>query len=391
MTREAIRGWYLVHKWTSLVCTLFLLILCLTGLPLIFHDEIDAAFGEPAVAGPPSAGEGAGLVPLDRLVAATLAARPREVPLYMGFSNDGPITTVTTGPTPAADTGAMTMRTLDRATGRTASSEGFGADQGAMALLLQVHIDLLAGRAGMYFLGAMGALFVVALVSGMVLYAPFMRKLDFGTLRVRRSRRLAWLDAHNLVGIAALAWMTVVGVTGVINTLATPIQQGWQAGELAQMTRAYVDRPALPPSRYASLDRAMRSARAAMPGMNPQFVAFPGTAFSSRHHYAIFFQGATPLTQNLLSVALVDAETGALTEARAMPWTVRALSLSRPLHFGDYGGLPMKLLWAALDLFTILVLGSGVYLWLGRRRAPLSARLRELESGGRVAAPVPAE
>jgi uncharacterized iron-regulated membrane protein len=298
---------------------------------------------------------------------------------------------VTTGPTPAADADQMTMRTLDRVTGATAASTGFGADQGVMALLLQIHIDMLAGRWGMYFLGAMGALFVVALVSGAVLYAPFMRKLDFGTMRTGRSRRLAWLDAHNLVGIAALAWMTVVGTTGIINTLATPIQQAWQAGELAEMTRADAGRSALPPRRYTSLDKAMLAARAAFPGMNPQFVAFPGTAFSSRHHYAIFFQGATPLTQHLLSVALVDAETGALTDARAMPWYVRALSLSRPLHFGDYGGLPMKLLWAALDLFTILVLGSGLVLWLGRRRAPLAARLRELESGGRIAAPVPAE
>lgn len=391
MTRGAIRGWYLVHKWTSLVCTLFLLILCLTGLPLIFHDEIDAALGERKLPGPASASDAPGLVPLDRLLATTLSARRGEVPLYMGFSNDGPVTTVTTGPMPAAEANAMTMRTLDRTTGRTAASTGFGADQGVMALLLQIHIDLLAGRAGMYFLGAMGALFVVALVSGAVLYAPFMRKLDFGTMRTGRSRRLAWLDTHNFVGIAALAWMAVVGVTGVINTLATPIQQAWQAGELADMTRAYAGRPALPPTRYGSLDHAMYAARAAFPGMNPQFVAFPGTAFSSRHHYAVFFQGATPLTQNLLSVALVDAETGVVTDARAMPWTVRALSLSRPLHFGDYAGLPMKLLWAALDLFAILVLVSGLVLWLGRRRAPLNARLRELESGGRVAAPVPAE
>jgi len=47
------------------------------------------------------------------------------------------------------------------------------------------------------------------------------------------------------------------------------------------------------------------------------------------------------------------------------------LLLSEPLHFGDYGGLPMKILWAALDIITIIVLGSGLYLWLARgRRMP---------------------
>ena len=45
MSRGAIRFWYLVHKWSSLIPAAFLLMLCLTGLPLIFHDEIDAAMG----------------------------------------------------------------------------------------------------------------------------------------------------------------------------------------------------------------------------------------------------------------------------------------------------------------------------------------------------------
>ena len=42
----------------------------------------------------------------------------------------------------------------------------------------------------------------------------------FGTLRTARSRRLKWLDYHNLLGIVALAWMTVVGATGVNSNFA---------------------------------------------------------------------------------------------------------------------------------------------------------------------------
>ena len=132
----------------------------------------------------------------------------------------------------------------------------------------------------------------------------------------------------------------------------------------------------------------MATARKAVPGNNPQFIAFPGGDFSSKHHVAIFFQGATPLTERLLTPALVDAETGEFTDARAMPWYAQALFVSQPLHFGDYGGLPLKLLWAALTIFTIIVLGSGLYLWLGKRRGGTDALVREVESGGTV---VPAE
>lgn len=41
MKRSTIMTWFIVHKWTSLVSTLFLLMLCATGLPLIFHDNIN--------------------------------------------------------------------------------------------------------------------------------------------------------------------------------------------------------------------------------------------------------------------------------------------------------------------------------------------------------------
>jgi uncharacterized iron-regulated membrane protein len=385
MKRGAVRNWYLVHKWTSLICTLFLLMLCITGLPLIFHDEIDAALGHaPAegMVGRGSSGTGPGLLPLDTMLTKALKARPGEVPLFMAFDNDRPLMTITTGPRPDAGAGEMTIQMFDRSTGR---SHGRENDGGITAFLLRLHTDMFLGLPGELLLGGMGLLFVVAIVSGVVLYAPFMRKLDFGTLRVSRSARLKWLDYHNLLGIVAMAWMIVVGATGVINALATPIMRVWQTSELAEMTRAYAGKPALPPSRYGSLDAAMAKARAARPGSNPQFIAFPGGRFSSKHHYAVFLQGDTPLTERLLTPALIDAETGRLTDVRPMPWYTRALSLSQPLHFGDYGQLPLKLLWAVLDLFTLHVLGTGLYLWLGKRRTPLDARVREVETGGLAA------
>jgi uncharacterized iron-regulated membrane protein len=381
LTKGAIRLWFFVHKWSSLVCTAFLLMLCLTGLPLIFHDEIDylteeqPEFGMPGVG---SSGNAEGLLSLDEMMRRALANRPGEVPVFMAFDNDQPSMTVTTAPRPDSPAAEMTIQSFDRSTGQqigmVAESEG-----GVMHFLLQLHTDMFLGLPGMLFLGAMGVLFTAALVSGVVLYAPFMRKLDFGTLRVSRSARVRWLDYHNLLGIVALAWMLVVGLTGVINALAVPIEDLWQANELADMTREYNGRDALPPARYGSLDLAMARAREVLPGNNPQFIAFPGGTFSSKHHYAVFFQGDTPLTERLLTPALIDAETGEFTDARAMPWYYQALSLSRPLHFGDYGGLPLKVLWAALTLFTIIVLGTGLYLWLAKGSASTAAHLRRIE------------
>lgn len=388
MTSSTIRVWYLVHKWTSLICTIFLLMLCVTGLPLIFHDEIDRLSGDTLQFGMPGVGSSSnapGLLPLDVMMTKALAARPGEVPLFMAFDNDQPSMTITTGPRPDAPGSQMTIQLFDRSTGKALGKED---DSGVMHFLLQLHTDMFLGLPGMLFLGAMGVLFVAGLVSGVVLYAPFMRKLTFGTLRTSRSARLKWLDYHNLLGIVALAWMVVVGITGVINTLEDPINKVWRQSELADMTRDYAGKEALSPARYGSLDKAMAEARKVLPGNNPQFIGFPGGSFSSKQHYAVFFQGDTPLTERLLTPALIDAETGAFTVARSMPWYNKALSLSRPLHFGDYGGLPLKILWAVLDLFTIVILVTGLYLWLGKRRASSADHAREVETGGIV---VPAE
>lgn len=153
----------------------------------------------------------------------------------------------------------------------------------------------------MLFLGAMGFLFVLALISGTVLSAPFMRRLPFGTLRERRRARVRTLDRHNLVGIVALGWMLVVGATGVINALADPVTESWQNGELAAMTARYAGEVPLAPAQYGSLDAVMAAAQAALPDRSPQFIGFPGGAWSTGHHYAIFFQGNRPLTSHLLT------------------------------------------------------------------------------------------
>ena len=381
MTKGTIRLWYLVHKWSSIVCTAFLLMLCVTGLPLIFHDEIDELIGgtpEYGMPGVGSSGEAEGLLPLDEMLRRALVNRPGEVPVFMAFDNAQPSLTVTTAPRPDSPASDMTIQLFDRSTGKQIGVEA-ERDGGVMQFLLQLHTDMFLGLPGMLLLAAMGVLFTAALISGVVLYAPFMRKLDFGTLRVSRSPKLKWLDYHNLLGIVALAWMLVVGVTGVINALSTPINQLWQMRELADMTRGYEGREALDPARYGSIDRAMARAREVLPGNNPQFIAFPGGSFSSKHHYAVFFQGDTPLTERLLTPALIDAETSTFTDARPMPWYYQALALSRPLHFGDYGALPLKILWAALTLFTMIVLGSGLYLWLAKGRVTSSAELRDIE------------
>ena len=75
-----IRLWYLIHKWTSLVCTIFLLMLCITGLPLIFHEEIDHLMGEVEA---PEMAAGTPDASLDRVAEAAHRQRPGDIIRFM--------------------------------------------------------------------------------------------------------------------------------------------------------------------------------------------------------------------------------------------------------------------------------------------------------------------
>lgn len=376
-THDTFKTWYLVHKWTSLVCTAFLLLLCLTGLPLIFSHEIAHWLGdrvEPSEI-PGFSASGRPMASLDPMVEMAKARRPGEFVRFVSQPRDMPDAwNVSMGLTPDAIESSANL-TFDARTGALLLDRTSG--QGVMHVLTKLHVDLFAGLPGTLFLNFMGLLFVTSIVSGVVVYGPHMSKLSFGTVRRERGLRLKWLDLHNLLGIVTLCWVLVVGITGVINTLARPTFSYWQSTELKAMTAPWRGKPA--PTTFASLDRAVQTARTAEPTLKPAFVAFPGTPRAGNHHYVVFMRGDTPLTLRLIKPVLIDAQTGEFTDKRDMPWYVTALRVSQPLHFGDYGGLPLQIIWAVLDLITIVVLGSGLYLWWVRRKISIKSRITEIE------------
>ncbi|WP_439852420.1 PepSY-associated TM helix domain-containing protein [Pseudomonas syringae] len=367
MKSQTVRRWSIVHTWSSLICTLFLLMLAITGLPLIFHHEIDHLLGDA-----PHYREMPADTPrldLEQLARAAEAHRPGEVMQYFGWDDEDPngvmaITAATAGTEPnSSHTFALDARTGE-------ALEMPSANGGFMMVMLRLHVDMYAELPGKLLLAFMGLLFVVAIVSGTVLYSPFMRKLEFAQVRVNKSRRTRWLDLHNLIGVVTLTWALVVGVTGVISACADLLIASWRNDALATMIAPYKDAPPL--TLRAPATRLLEIAESAAPGMQADFIAFPGTRFSSEHHYAVFLKGNTHLTAHLATPVLIDAQTLQVTAVVERPWYMDALGMSQPLHFGDYGGMPMKILWAVLDLLTIIVLGSGVYLWWVRRRTARS-------------------
>lgn len=372
MKASTVRLWYRLHKWSSLICTAFLLMACLTGLPLIFHDELNDLLDHHVK--PAETPAGALNASVDAMVAQAQKLMPNLHPYSIGWDDDEPRVFVVMTPSPKPASRDFHSIAFDQHTGKML--ETLHPARGLVATLLLLHSQLFLGLTGELVMGAMALSFVLSLGSGALVYGPFMRHLKFGTYRQGAPRRTQWFDLHNLLGIVTLAWALVVGATGVMNTLSTPLFGIWRMQVLPPLLAPFHGKPA--PTEFRSVDEAVARTSAALPGMRISSVLYPNPIIASPRHYVLFAYGTTPLTSRLFSAALVDVETSQITVAKHLPWYLRALELSRPLHFGDYGGLPLKAIWALFDLVLILVLVSGIYLWLSRRRRPIEEELDDL-------------
>lgn len=342
MRGGSLRRWRWIHEWSSLLCTLFLLVLCLTGLPLIFSDEIDGANdGQPSAA----------TASLDPIVASI----PRT-PAFVRIASDEGLIYVGPG-------GGGRPLLYDAQTGRPVHG-GMPKPPGLTGVILALHAELFAGLWGRLFIAAVGLSALLSVVSGILIYAPFAGRRPFGDVRSGRHRRLAWLDRHNVMGIASALWLLVVTTTGFMNAIERPLFNMWRATISRTLPRPHGEKDVIGPQ------QALLRARSATSGMALETVIFPGGPPGIPGYYLVWGTGTEPLTKRLSAPVAIDAATGAVAGGRElpMPWYLRLLDLSRPLHFGDYGGLPLKILWALLDLVTIVVLGTGVYLWIARHR-----------------------
>ena len=390
-----VRAVHRVHRWTGLASALNLLVLALTGMLLVFHDEIDHALG---TVPPPAAAPAPGAAPAP-LAAIVDAARRREPALAVRYVSADPADPsrvfVTMQPPALRGEAGQRNFVFDAYTG--APLAAIPASGGLTGWLFRLHVELFAGNPGRVYVLLVGVAFLVSLATGILVYAPFARRLGFGVVRPGRAERPArpearrgfWdrralaADVHRLLGPATLVWNLVVAATGVMLMLTTWLLPYYQRTVLAPLVAARSARPAA--ARPVPVDAVVAAARRAYPTARFSFAAFPGSDFAGPGNFLVFMAGTTPLESRLLEPALVDASTGALIAAPPLPWYLNAALLSGPLHFGDYGGAPLKVVWVLFGGVTVALTGSGVYLSLAR---VLARRPRRSARG--AAAPAPA-
>lgn len=353
-----------LHRWSSLIATPFFFVLCVTGTILIFHHEIEELLGTLPEVTIPTDAKPAAIAPM---VAIAQEKYPESKPMYVFWDPDAP-ERVAIGMGPA---GAMKFDEVHPAffnayTGEFLKSVDFSRT--LTGFMLTLHANWFLDLPGQLFGGVIALLVLLSLLSGLVVYAPYVKRIVFGAVRGRPGSRLKQLDLHNLIGVVVLGWAFVVSLTGVFLALASIAIQVWANTELKEMAAKTTPATQAAASGPASVDTVIAAARAALPHRELRFMTFPGTELSGDRHYNALLYGTSGYDDKLFEIVMIEAATGTITDIRPAPWYLKVIMLSEPLHFGDYGGLPLQLLWFACTWLTMFIVGNGAWLWWTRRR-----------------------
>lgn len=236
----------------------------------------------------------------------------------------------------------------------------------AQRILRDVHRYLLYPVVGIYIVGLFGFILLGSTISSLFVYKKWWR--GFFTLRVYKGRRIFWGDFHKLIGIWSLWFLLLMGLTGSWYLVEAGIRDF--AGINIQMERPRVDAAYLegigPAPHIVSINHVLDIVKKEMPSMSVRTISLPVKAGDS-----YFVSGATTSwwvrdRANHLVINPFNGEVLQKQVAEDQAALNYWVDMADPLHFGNFGGLVVKLVWFLFGLSLPIMSATGTWLWIRR-------------------------
>ncbi|GAB3204558.1 PepSY domain-containing protein [Pontibacter aydingkolensis] len=241
-----------------------------------------------------------------------------------------------------------TLATIDR------------ADKRLVHVLLDLHYNLLSGTPGKIIVLLGGLCLIVLSITGFLLYrTSILKVLLFKQLVSFKSRRSFFSSLHRVVGVWSLIFNLFISITGtwiaytIVEYALSPA-----ATAVAEVQPAAV-----------SVDEVIRKVKADHPKFEINYLRFAGGNLSvlGRHQEDPAYYG---FTYSNIQVDLSTGEVKSVNMLRDQPWHKRLLAILKPLHFGDYAGIWVKLLYSFFGLLPGILAISGFVIWRLRKIKP---------------------
>lgn len=365
------RFWYKIHKWISVVCAAFFLLLCLTGLPLLFKAEIQQANQlQPQPMHMTNTDYGTVWDHLPEGAAAVAQQYPgkdiKSVSLMHGQMMFRVQDKKDAAPVRARMGMGGEQLAYDVQSGTLAGPRSGVKSQAVssfMHTMHRLHMYFGLGSPGMIFLGLMCFLSFLAVVSGIILYKPFMKRESFGAIN-GRSAASKWFSWHKFLGISTGLWTAFMCLSGVMIVVFS-LSYG-----------AYIDQSKaesvshIPPHAQTKNVGIMQAVDLVQGQFDDKYIVsidLPDKANSDQ--YVFYLADARPQPADYMGqMVFVNAdESGQLSYfTRHLPLYLPFTAVMLDMHIHNHNLIALKIIWALLDIAAIVMIAAGFAGWYRR-------------------------
>ncbi|MEM1190765.1 MAG: PepSY-associated TM helix domain-containing protein [Pseudomonadota bacterium] len=235
----------------------------------------------------------------------------------------------------------------------------------------------LPNRLGLYTLGVICVIYGLALVSGIVLFAPNFLK-DLFIVRPGANKKRFWLDAHNVVGVISLPWHVVFAWSSAILAIGVfflaPFQILVFENDLIESVGPELG--ALPPIEASGeaaapldVDALITRAEEALPSFEASQLRFEHLGDTEGRVSIFGAVNANTLVEDAsVTLSLTNGEViNVFDPAQATPGATFYRGLIA-LHFVDFGGEFIRWVYFLLSMGGAFLFFSGNLLYVETRR-----------------------
>ncbi len=342
-----------IHKWLGLIAGIFILIMGLTGSILVFDDEIEHFIQRDVIYQPDSDQP----VSLDNAYSSIVQKHP-DWDVRLTVIPDDADRAIEAEIRRPNDRRYLYLHPVTGEILRDLDSESTFS-----YWMLKLHYQLHSGFIGEVILLIAGLMFIGSLATGFWFYRRAIKKVLTFKIRPRfRNLQSTSSELHRSVGVWALIFNLITAITGVVIMLI-----------IVQTHIKSDDGPAPlpdPPAIEASLDKVIETVQESYPGFDPSYTRMPALPDRQITLYG-HMDSDLPIHYEFSNYVQFDPKTG--TESNAsfiqnQPVTTHLLSFTYPLHFGDWGGIIIKILYGLFGLAPAILSITGFIIWRKREQ-----------------------
>lgn len=345
-----------LHNWVGLKLSLLMFIVCLTGTFAVISHELDWLFTE------------------NLRISAQDERDIKWEGIYNNVKEAYPQRSINTINAPLYSNFASIVLTEDPELGfrrvfvnpYTAEVKGELPYYASFQRTLRdLHRYLLAPIGGLYIVGPLGIILLISTISALLFYKKWWQ--GFFKLRLHSGSRAFWGSLHKVVGLWSLWFLLLIGITGTWYLAEKFIRD---AGVQIQQERQYTPEKDIQNNQFIeqqiNASQAISSAVNTISNLVPSSIAFPKNQQSP-----IIVSGYTDaiLVRPRSNAVFINPMNGNVIEYRETK-NLNALSIwvdmADPLHFGNFSGLTVKLIWFFFGILVCLMSASGIVIFVKR-------------------------